>query len=81
LKAKDEHKTFSVYQKDSSLDAASKLVKNFKLENDMVSYFAAYIEERRAEIRTNNYPGNETYSPEHSHNQGNFMSILLTLAF
>ena len=45
LASGSEKRTFRVYQQDSSFDSASKLVKNFRLDNDMVDYFAAYIEE------------------------------------
>jgi len=36
-----------VYQADSSKEAATKLVQNLRLEESMIPYFTAYIEERR----------------------------------
>jgi len=46
----DESKKFTVFSKDSSLDAAEKLVKNFRLGVDLVPCFAAYIEEQRIKL-------------------------------
>jgi hypothetical protein len=44
-KAENEKRIFSVFHCDSSKTAAEKLVKNFKLDQDLVDYFTFYIEE------------------------------------
>ena len=56
IKGDKEVKKFTVYKEDSSEDSAKKLVKNLKFDDNMIPYFAKYIDERRIMIDDeNNY--------------------------
>ena len=61
----EEKKTFSVYQKDTSYEAAAKLVKNHKLDQELVHYFKLYIEEWRLKLNIKEQSHVDAFSPEH----------------
>ena len=50
-KAENEQRQFNVYQADSSIEAATKMVQNLRLGEDLIPYMSAYIEERRLELK------------------------------
>lgn len=51
-----------MFKEDSAEDAASKLVKNFRMDEEMIPYFAKYIEERRIALDEENNYYNHSYS-------------------
>ena len=66
IKSEKEVKKFTVYKEDSSEDSAKKLVKNLKFDEDLVPYFAKYIDERRIIIDEENHYTNysrQSYFP------------------
>jgi len=69
-KSEKEHKLFSVYQADSSEDSARKLVQNLWLDEDLVPYFAAYIEERRRDPEISGHHFNTHHTPPSNYTNG-----------
>ncbi|CAI2365234.1 unnamed protein product [Moneuplotes crassus] len=64
LLEKDEVRTFSVFNIDSSEDAAIKMVGNLRLDETQIPFWTAYIEERRVELKFKNL------NPQNNPNQG-----------
>jgi hypothetical protein len=53
---------FTVFKEDTSEEAATKLIKSFKMDEEMIPYFTKYIEERRILLDEENNYFNPTYS-------------------
>jgi len=70
-------RTFSVYQADSSEEAARKLVLNLKLSDDLIQYFTAYIEEKRWDPETSRlFPTSQNNtSPQTNYQQGKYSKV------
>ena len=64
---------FTVFKEDTAEEAASKLVKNYRMDEDMIPYFAKYIEEQRIMLDEENSFYNPTYS-RHMYPSGNFLN-------
>lgn len=73
-KSEKEHKLFSVYQADSSEDSARKLVQNLWLDEYLVPYFAAYIEERRRDPEISGHHISSQYTPPSNYPNGKSQS-------
>lgn len=87
MKEHNELKVFVVYQSDSAEDAAKKLVQNLRLDEGLVKYFAAYIQEQRLEMgeakptppnNTNSHHNNNSKLPKIVKLISNFVINTLT---
>lgn len=65
LRERDEVRIFSVYQADSSEEAARKMVSNLRIDESQIPYWTAFIEERRLGLGIREY---DKHSPSRSHN-------------
>lgn len=77
-----EQKQFSVYEADSSVDAARKLIQNLWLDEDLHMYWAMYIDERRMELDRQHINTLSNYSPPGHHANGNirtFSNLKITI--
>lgn len=71
----EELKIFHVYEADSSIDAARKLVQNLWLHEDQVLFWTAYIEERRQELELVHVNTSTNYSPTGTHSNGSICTF------
>jgi hypothetical protein len=81
LKKEDEQRIFNVYQADSWIEAAKKMAQNLRLDEDMVPYWAAYINERRWELELKSFTPPKNNISSNNHNSGNSFSILIISQF
>ena len=70
-----EQKVFWVYEADSSLDAARKLVQNLWLPDDPTMFWVLYIDEKRLELERNSVNTVLNYSPPEHHTTGNICTF------
>lgn len=73
--SEDELKIFNVYEADSSIEAARKLVQNLWLHEDQVLFWTAYIEERRQELELVHITASTNYSPTGTHSNGSICTF------
>ena len=64
MKGENEIRSFSVYEADSSLEAARKMVQNLRMDDKFIMYWAAFIQEKRLQLEL---PCFENDSPGPSH--------------
>mmetsp|Transcript_3135 Transcript_3135/g.2604 ORF Transcript_3135/g.2604 Transcript_3135/m.2604 type:complete len:116 (+) Transcript_3135:1-348(+) len=65
FKEECESRVFSVYEADSSLEAAKKMVQNLRMDDDLVRFWAAFIEEKRLKLDLQNFQLNHPGSAHH----------------